>query len=101
MDSNPLIDHARARFDHQAARRCLQEKYQAKLVFAHSGGMFRAGPEMIGFLNLYRGQIIVLEDLYHTPVQISVDELMEIMQQRWQEQMNAWFAEYQQLESQR
>lgn len=101
MDTNALLEHARARFDHQAARRCLQEKYQAKLVFAYSGGMFRAAPEMIGFLDLYRDQIIVLEDLYHTPVRVNVNELLEIMQQRWQEQMNSWYTEYQAQESQR
>lgn len=101
MDSDPLLKQARSRFDHQAARRCLQEKYQAKLIFAHAGGMFRAGPDMIGFLNIYRDQIIVLEDLYHTPVQVDVNELLALVQQRWQEQMNAWLAEYRHLESQR
>lgn len=101
MHSNPLVDHAKTRFDHQAARRCLQEKYQAKLIFAHAGGMFRASPELITLLSLYRDQVIVLEDLYQTPVQITANELLTQAQQRWQEQMNAWFAEYQDLESQR
>lgn len=101
MDSKNLIDQARARFDHQAARRCLREKYQAKLNFAHAGGMFQASPEMISFLNLYRDQIIVLEDLYHNPVEVIVNDLLDRMQQRWQEQMNAWYAEYKSIESQR
>ena len=101
MDSKNLIEQARARFDHQAARRCLREKYQAKLSFAHAGGMFRASPEMISFLNLYRDQIIVLEDLYHNPVEVIVNDLLDCMQQRWQEQMNAWYAEYKSIESQR
>ena len=38
MDTEALVAHARARFDHAAARRVLKEKYEAKLVFAHAGG---------------------------------------------------------------
>jgi hypothetical protein len=30
MDTDQLIRHSRARFDHVAARRLLKEKYQAK-----------------------------------------------------------------------
>ena len=44
MDTDNLIAHGRARFDHTAARRILQEKYQAKLTFAYAGGMWSAGP---------------------------------------------------------
>ena len=46
MNTDALIAHARARFDHVAARRVLKEKYEARMLFAHSGGMWRAGPEL-------------------------------------------------------
>ena len=46
MNTDDLIAHARARFDHVAARRVLKEKYQARMLFAHGGGMWRAGPEL-------------------------------------------------------
>ena len=51
MNTDELVAHARARFDHAAARRTLKEKYQAKLTFAHAGGMWSAGPELINILN--------------------------------------------------
>jgi hypothetical protein len=97
MDTDQLITHGRARFDHAAAKKLLREKYQAKLVFAYNGGLFRAGPEMMVFLSLYHDQQIVLQDLYENPVEINAQELLDLMRARWQEQMNAWLIEYQDL----
>jgi hypothetical protein len=101
MDSNELVRQSRARFNHEAARRNLREKYQAKLIFAYNGGMFRASPEMMVFLDLYQDQTIVVEDLYHNPVQISASELRDQMKMRWQEQMTAWLVEHNQINQQR
>ena len=50
MDTNELVAHSRARFDHATAKRVLKEKYQAKLTFAYNGGLWRAGPELINTL---------------------------------------------------
>jgi hypothetical protein len=101
MDTNELISHSRARFDHHQARVVLKEKYQAKLNFAHNGGMFRATPEMIAFLTLYHGQDIVLEDSYQNPIKVNATVLCDLMKLRWQEQMNAWFVEYEQVNGHR
>ena len=56
MDTNALVAHARARFDHAAARRVLKEKYEAKMVFAYGGGMWRAGPTADCVVGLRTGQ---------------------------------------------
>jgi hypothetical protein len=101
MDIESTITHARARFDHAAAKRLLKEKYQAKLVFAWNGGMFRVPPEMISFLSLYDDQRIVVQDLYENPVEVNARELYDLMQARLQEQMTAWLIEYQELASKR
>lgn len=101
MDTENLVAHARARFEHAAARRLLKEKYQAKLTFAWNGGMFRATPEMIGFLSLYDDQKIVIEDLYENPIEVNAGELRDLMQSRLQEQMNAWLVEYAELNKNR
>ena len=97
MDTNELISHSRARFDHHQARIVLKEKYQAKLTFAHNGGLWRAGPELQNTLLCCPGTEAVLVDLYDTPVKIDTTELMTMSQQRWQEQMNAWLVEYEEL----
>ena len=101
MDTEQLIAHGRARFEHSAARRLLREKYQAKLTFAHAGGMWRAGPELIAVLQACPDENSVIMDLYENPVRITVQELKELAQQRWQEQMTAWLIEHDQLSKNR
>ena len=101
MDTEKLITHTRSRFDHEANRRVLREKYQAKMILGYRGGLFRATPENIALLQIYKDQEIVMLDLYETPVKISASELQNLMQQCWQEQMNAWLVEYQNATTQR
>ena len=93
MDTKSLIAHSRSRFEHAAARRLLKEKYQAKFTFAHAGGMWLAGPELLTVLKLCSGESVIL-DLYENPVKINTQELYELAAERWQEQMNAWLVEY-------
>jgi hypothetical protein len=96
MDTEQLVAHSRARFEHESARRTLREKYQAKFTFAHAGGMWLAGPELLTTLKCCSGNVVLL-DLYENPVQVAAEELYELSLQRWQEQMNAWLVEYDQL----
>jgi len=96
-----LIKKIKSRFDHEAARKVLKEKYQARMVFGWNGGMFRASPEMISFLSLYDDQRIVIQDLYENPVEVNAQELCRLMQSRLQEQMTAWLIEWDQLQKQR
>jgi hypothetical protein len=95
MDTDALIAHARARFDHVAARRVLKEKYEARMLFAYNGGMFRAGPELLTLLHScpVEDDIVIL-DLYENPIKIIPLELQLVAHNRWQEQMNAWLVEY-------
>lgn len=101
MDTDQLIAHARARFDHDAARKTLKEKYQGRLVFGYNGGMFKSTPEMITFLSLYNEQRIVVLDLYENPVEVVANDLKDIMQKKWYEQMNAWLVEWNELSKNR
>jgi hypothetical protein len=101
MDTDKLFQHARARFDHQAARRVLKEKYQAKLIFAHAGGMWRAGPELLTTLHVCTDAEVVLLDLYETPVRVQVNELRDLAYQRWQEQMIGWLIDLETQNTQR
>ena len=101
MNTEQLIAHGRARFDHVAAKRVLREKYQAKMTFAYNGGMFTAGPELQTTLLTCPDSTAVLLDLYETPVKVNTKELFAMSQQRWQEQMNAWLNEYEELNKNR
>jgi hypothetical protein len=101
MNTDDLISHSRARFDHVAANRILREKYEAKMLFAYQGGMWRAGPELINILATVPPGDAVLLDLYETPVQVRPEELRSLAMQRWQEQMNAWLVEHENLNQNR
>jgi hypothetical protein len=103
MDTDQLVAHSRARFEHAAAQRTLKEKYQAKLTFAHAGGMWSAGPALLSVLQSFVvvDQDIVLLDLYENPVKVNPKLLRNLAAERWQEQMTAWLLEYEQLNNKR
>jgi len=101
MDTEDLIAHARSRFNHESARRLLKEKYEARMLFAHAGGMWRADPELLVLLATIPPGDAVILDLYQTPVQVNPEQLRALAMQRWQEQMNAWLIEHEQLNQQR
>jgi hypothetical protein len=94
MDTDTIITTAKARFAHEANRRVLKEKYEAKMLFAHAGGMWRAGPELLNVLHICKdADPLVILDLYDNPVQVNAQELFDLAKQRWQEQMTAWLIE--------
>ena len=101
MDTDKLSQRIRKRCDHNQAKRVLREKYQAKMLFAYNGGMWNAGPELLNILNICPDEIAVLEDTNNNPIKVDVTELELAAQQRWQEQMNAWHAEYEALKRER
>jgi hypothetical protein len=101
MNTEQLISHGRARFEHASARRVLLEKYQAKMTFAHAGGMWSAGPELLNTLMCCPGTESVILDMYNNPVKIVTTELFNLAQQRWQEQMTAWLVEHEELSQKR
>lgn len=102
MDTDQLISHSRNRFEHAANKRLLKEKYQAKMIFAYAGGMWRAGPELNNtiFTCGRMGEIVLL-DLYDNPIKVNSKELMALSQERWHEQMNAWLLEHEELKKNR
>ena len=101
MSTNDLVESSRARLAHINQRRRLREKYEAKMVFAYRGGMFRAGPELLNLMALYAGQEIVIQDLYGNPIRVDTSELQKLADQRWQEQVNAWMIELDSVSKQR
>jgi len=102
METEKLVAHARARFDHAAARRTLKEKYEARMLFAYAGGMWRAGPDLqCVLLACAQDTDVVLLDLYETPTKVNVPELFAQSHARWQEHMNAWQVEHENLNQNR
>jgi hypothetical protein len=44
---------------------------------------------------------VVLEDHYNTPVGVNSEQLKQLAMQLWQEQMNAWQSEYNEISKNR
>ena len=104
LEPEQLVKEIKSRFDHATQKKLLREKYHSKMTFAHRGGMWKAGPELINILtaSLTHGQQgLILPDLYGTPVMVDYKELLTLAQQRWQEQMTAWHIEHEELAKQR
>ena len=101
MNTETLTQTIKERFDHAATKQILKEKYEAKLIFAEAGGMWKASPELITTLSLFDTDTIVLEDVYDNPVQVDRLQLLNNSKERWQEQMNGWLFDHQQSAKQR
>lgn len=101
MQTDQLSQNIKTRFDHQQARIVLRETYDAKMLFAHDGGMWKASPDLIVLCDCCQDSHVVLEDYYNTPVSVDPRQLKKLAMQRWQEQMNAWQAEYNEISKQR
>ena len=96
MDTDALAQRIKSRFDHNQSKRVLREKYRAKMIFTYNGGMWKASPELALHCNLCiaNGHFEpVLQDVHENPVKVDAAELKELVMQRWQEQMNAWYVE--------
>ena len=71
------------------------------MLFAHAGGMWRAGPELLVLLATVPPGNAVILDLYENPIQVNPEELRGLAMQRWQEQMNAWLVEHEESNKKR
>jgi len=105
MQTNQIeaeVANVRKKFDHDSAKQVLKEKYEAKMLFAAFGGMWKAGPELLSLLTAVgTTPEIVLVDEYGNPCKVTSLELYNMVATRWQEQMNAWYAEFTEMQSKR
>jgi hypothetical protein len=62
MDTKTLISDAKARFNHNAAKSYLKEKYETRLIVAEQGGLWRANLQTINFLNNSVNCIIIYKE---------------------------------------
>lgn len=101
MDTKALIREAHARFDHNSAKQLLKEKYQAKLIIANQGGLWKVSPDLIVYLKLNQHEEVILEDMYHNPVKIIRNELLGKMIETYDTVMSEWHEEFQTLKHKR
>lgn len=101
MDTKTLIADAKARFAHNSAKDYLREKYNAKLLVAEQGGLWRADKETIAFLSTFLSEEVVLIDTFDNPVKVNSRELLGKLLDTYNNVMNEWYNEWKELESKR
>ena len=101
MDTKTLLAEAKARFNHNSAKSYLKEKYQAKLIVAEQGGLWKATPELIGFLASTTDEYIILLDTYENPVMVNRIKLYDVLEKTYNDSMTQCYTEWKELESKR
>lgn len=101
MDTKTLIAEAKARFNHNAAKAQLKDKYDGKFIVADQGGLWKATPELIAFLNASDDNFVILIDNFDNPVQIKREDLLQVLKDTYQKVMIEWYKEWKELESKR
>ena len=104
MDTKTLITDAKARFAHNSAKDYLKEKYNAKLLVAEQGGLWRADKETIAFLTVmihdYDDRVVLI-DTFDNPVLVERSELLTKLKDVYNNVMAEWYNEWKDLESKR
>jgi hypothetical protein len=101
MDTKQLIKDTKARFNHNASKQQLKEKYQAKLLVADQGGLWKASPLLLSQLNSSSAKTLIILDEYENPIQIDRNSLLTKLNSIYVSVMEEWHTEFKSLENNR
>lgn len=101
MDTEKLIQEAKARFNHKSAKAYLQEKYSNRLLVAEQGGLWRADPQTITLLQSFNTKTVILADTFGNIVEVDRKKLLDKLKDLYQEVMKEWHDELKSLEVKR
>ena len=101
MDTAKLISDAKARFNHNAAKAYLKEKYKSALTVADQGGLWCSDITTINFLNSYTSPKVVLIDKFENPVLVDRESLLLKLRETYDKTMQEWHTEWCELEKKR
>lgn len=93
---------AKTLLDHNVQKRNAAEKAEQSLTLAYNGGLFKVTPFLIDHTGLFRDgfDYHYLKDEYDNPIRFTMDEWFEFhkkAKQKYQEVMNDWYNEYEEL----
>lgn len=96
-DINQIVATVKQATDFQANKKLLREQIQEELLFPHSGGLFKASPEIIAFVELWHDDELFLEDAYGNPIKVDKTAFLELAKMHYQQAMNSWHIQYDEL----
>ena len=71
MDTEKLLSEAKVRFNHNAAKQYLKEKYESKLIVADQNGLWKADVQTLNFLSSSFYEEVILVDTFGNPVKVN------------------------------
>ena len=101
MDTKTLSAEAKARFNHNSAKAQLKDQYDGKFIVAEQGGLWKATPELISFLNAVDDNFVILIDNFDNPVEVKREDLLKVLKDTYSKVMLEWYKEWKELESKR
>ena len=102
MDTKTLIAESKARFNHNSAKTYLKEKFNAKLLIAEQGGLWRADAQTINLLSSFdKTKEIILIDTFDNPVKVNRIELLDKLKKVYTDVMEQYCKEWAELEAKR
>jgi len=102
MNTHQLTSDIKLRFDHLNTKAQLKEKYQAKLLVAYQGGLWKATPGLIALLNSVDSDRLIILDSYDNPVAImNRAEMFSKIRDTYTDVMEQWLIELNELEKNR
>ena len=104
-----LEKHARERFEFNTQKQTLKEQQQQRLTVTYKGGLFAVDMTLLSFLYMknvnaglfQQSRTCIIPDSYGTPIEVDVEELVQLCDQRWNEIHNDWHNEFQELKTKR
>lgn len=101
MDTEKLLSEAKARFNHNAAKQYLKEKYESKLIVADQNGLWKADIQTLNFLSSSFYEEVILVDTFGNPVKVNRKLLLDTLLEVYDNVMEAWLKEWQEIEGKR
>ena len=101
MDTQNIISDAKARFNLNASKQYLKDKYTSKLLFANQNGLWEATPELIVFLAGCGDPSLVLLDSYNNPIKVDPKVLLQKARDVYITVMESWYTEFEELKNTR
>ena len=104
-----LESYANERFALNRQKQTLKEQQQQRLSVTYNGGLFRVDMTLLSYLYMKNVNVglfnksveTIIPDSYDTPIEVNVQELLELCDERWNEVHNDWYNEYQELKTKR
>jgi hypothetical protein len=93
MDTQQIVEQAKARFNFAETKRYLKEKYLNQLVLAHAGGSWNISSSFLATLTALDGDVILV-DAYDNPIKVNTKELLAVASEKYNLIMSQWLAEY-------